>query len=102
MFYVAVTWVSGSGEEGAPSNIVQLGTSDGQQLVVSVGAAPQIATSWNAYAGTSPGTLNLQNQNPLGTGSSWTMTAGLTAGATLPSGQKPSWFVVDHRVIERG
>jgi hypothetical protein len=102
MFYVAVTWVNGSGDEGAPSEIAQMSTSDGQQLVVTVGAPPQNVTSWNAYAGTSPSTLNLQNPSPLGTNGSWTMTSGLNAGAALPSGQRPTWFIVDHRVIERG
>ena len=66
MFYVAVTWVNGSGDEGAPSDFAQLSTSDGQQLVVTVGAPPQNVTTWNVYAGTSPTTLNLQNPSPLG------------------------------------
>jgi hypothetical protein len=102
MFYVAVTWVSGSGDQGAPSDLVQLGTSNGQQLVVTVGGPPQNVTSWNAYVGMSPSSLNLQNSSPLGTTSTWTMSSGLNPGAPLPSGQRPTWFVVDHRVIERG
>jgi len=40
-FYVAVTWVNAMGDEGAPSDFAQLGTSDGQQLIVSVGGMPQ-------------------------------------------------------------
>jgi hypothetical protein len=102
MFYVAATWVNGSGDEGTPSDIVQLATSNGQQLVVTVGAPPQNVTNWNAYVGVSPASLNLQNQSPLGTSSIWTMTSGLNPGTLLPSGQRPTWFVVDHRVIERG
>jgi hypothetical protein len=102
MFYVAVTWVSLSGQEGAPSDFAQLGTSNGQQLVASVSAAPQSVTSWNVYVGMSPATLNLQNQGPLGTSSSWTMNSGLTPGLPLPAGQLPTWFIVDQRVIERG
>jgi len=102
IFYVAVTWVNGAGKEGAPSEFVQLGTSNGQQLVVTVSVAPQNVTSWNVYVGTSPATLSLQNQGPLGTSSSWTMTSGLIAGNQLPTGQLPTWFAVDHRVIERG
>jgi hypothetical protein len=102
MFYAAVTWVNGAGQEGAPSDLVQLGTSDGQELVVTVSAAPQNVTSWKVYVGTSPATLSLQNQGPLGTSSSWTMTSGLNAGTPLPVGQQPTWLVADHRVIERG
>ena len=54
MFYVAVTWVDATGQEGAPSDFAQLGTSDGQQLVVTVGNPPQNVTSWNVYVGLSP------------------------------------------------
>jgi hypothetical protein len=102
MFFVAVTWVNGGGQEGAPSELVPLGTSDGQQLAVTVSGRPQNATSWNVYVGTSPDTLYLQNQSPLGTSSSWTMTSGPNPGVALPTGQEPTWFIVDHRVIERG
>lgn len=101
-FYVAVTWVDASGQEGAPSDFVSLVTSDGQQLLVSVEAAPGNITSWNAYVGTLPSMLSLQNEGLLRTSSSWTMTSGLNSGAPLPAGQQPTWFVVDHRVIERG
>jgi hypothetical protein len=102
MFYVAATWVNESGDEGAPSDIVQLTTSNGQQLVVTVSGPPLNVTSWNAYVGVSPSSLNLQNQSPLGTSSIWTMSSGLNPGTPLPSGQRATWFVVDHRVIERG
>jgi len=101
-FYVSVTWVDTTGQEGAPSDFAVLGTSEGQQLVVSVGNAPQNVVNWNVYVGLSPATLNLQNVSPLVTGSSWIMTSGLNAGTPLPAGQLPTWFVVDHRVIERG
>jgi hypothetical protein len=79
-----------------------LGTSDGQQLLVTVSNPPQNVTSWNVYVGTSPASLNLQNQSPLGTSNSWIMSSGLNPGTALPTGQLPTWFVVDHRVIERG
>jgi hypothetical protein len=101
-FYVAVTWVNGSNEEGAPSDFAELGTSDGQLLVVSVSGAPQNAIGWNVYVGTAPGGLTLQNDGPLGTTSNWTMTSGVGAGTPLPAGQQPTWFIVDHHVIERG
>jgi hypothetical protein len=101
-FYIAVTWVDATGQEGAPSNFAQLGTSDGQQLLVTVSNPPQNVTSWNVYVGMSPGTLTLQNQSPMGTSSSWIMSSGLNPGTPLPTGQQPTWFAVDHRVIERG
>jgi hypothetical protein len=102
MFYVAVTWVNGASHEGAPSDFAQLGTSNGQQLTVTISVPPQNVTSWNVYVGTSPSMLNLQNQGPLGTSSGWTMTSGIHPGTPLPAGQQPTWFIVDHRAIERG
>ncbi len=101
-FYIAVTWLDTTGQEGAPSDFAQLGTTDGQQLLVTISSPPQNVTSWNVYVGMSPGTLNLQNQSPLATTSSWIMSSGLDPGTPLPTGQQPTWFVVDHRVIERG
>lgn len=101
-YYVAVTWVNAAGQEGAPSEFTTLATSDGQQLVVTVSGAPQNVTGWNVYVGLSPSTSTLQNASPLATDSSWAMTSGLTAGAALPGGQRPSWFVTDHRMFERG
>jgi hypothetical protein len=101
-YYVAITWVNATGDEGAPSDLVELTTSDGQQLVVSVGTAPNCVTGWNVYVGTSPENVSLQNATSLPPGGNWTMNAGLSTGVALGNGQKPSWFVVDHRVIERG
>jgi hypothetical protein len=101
MFYVAVTWVNACGQEGAPSSLAQSGTSAGQQLVVTVGAPPPNVTGWNVYVGTSPAALNLQNQSAAAM-SSWTMTSGPSPGAPIPMGQLPTWFIVDHRVMERG
>ncbi|MBV9769374.1 MAG: hypothetical protein JOZ32_07375 [Bryobacterales bacterium] len=101
-FYVAVTWVNGTGQEGMPSPFAELGTSDGQQLFVTVANPPQNAITWNVYVGNSPTTLSLQNVVPLAPSISWTMTSALNTGAQLPTGQQPTWFSVDHRVIERG
>jgi hypothetical protein len=101
-YYVAVTWVNAAGHEGAPSDLAELTTSDGQQLVVSVGAPPESVAGWNVYVGTSPEDVTLQNAMSLPANGSWTMNGGLSTGAALGGGQRPSWFVVDHRVIERG
>lgn len=101
-FYVAVTWVGTGGQEGAPSAFAQLGTSNGERLYVTVGNPPQNATTWNVYVGTTPTALTLQNAEPLETGIGWTMNSPPNAGVALPTGQLPTWFAVDHRVIERG
>jgi len=101
-FYVAVTWVGAAGQEGAPSALGQLSTSNGQQLLVSVGNPPQNVTTWNVYVGTTPTTLTLQNVDPILSTIGWTMTSAVNAGVALPTGQLPTWFAVDNRVIERG
>jgi hypothetical protein len=102
LYYVAVTWVNAAGQEGTPSALAVLNTSNGEQLVVSISGSPPNVAGWNVYVGSSPTTSSLQNQSPLATNSSWTMATGPNSGLPLPEGQRPSWFVVDHRVIERG
>jgi hypothetical protein len=101
-YAVAVTWVNTGGQEGAPSDLSELTTSNGQQLIVAVGTAPENAVGWNVYVGSSPAAATLQNQSPITGDGSWTMTSGPISGAPLPKGQVPTWFIVDHRVIERG
>jgi hypothetical protein len=101
MFYVAVTWVNASGQEGAPSAFAEFGTSAGQELVVTVGGLPLNVTGWNVYAGTSPATASLQSENTAAA-NNWTMTSGPNPGSPIPMGQLPTWFIVDHRVMERG
>jgi hypothetical protein len=103
LLYVAVTWLNASSQEGAPSEFAQLQTVDGQELVVTIGGAPQNVTSWNVYVGSSPNSAALQNASPIAIGtSSWTMTSGPNPGGAPGDGQRPNWFIVDHRVIERG
>jgi hypothetical protein len=102
LYYVAVTWVNAAGQEGSPSDFAGLDTTNSQQLMVSVSGVPTNVTGWNVYVGASPSTVSLQNQGPLPTNSSWTMISGPNPGAPVPTGQRPSWFVVEHRVIERG
>jgi hypothetical protein len=103
-FYVIATWTNSAGQEGAPSPYAQLSTSPGEILSVGLtGTPPQNAIGWNAYVGPSPGAVTRQNDSPVGIGSNWIMTGVLGAGgAPVPMGQKPDWFIVDHRTIERG
>jgi len=101
-FYVEITWVNQTGEQGAPSDVSQLNTSDGQQLVVMAANPPANAKGWNAYVGSSPEALALQNNGPIAIGANWTMTMALQAGPAPASGQQPTWFVVDQQVTQRG
>lgn len=102
-FYVAVTWVNATGQEGAPSAYTEVTTLPGEALSVAapVGLPPN-AIGWNTYVGSSPGAMSRQNGTPLTLGTAWAMTGALNAGAPLTTGQKPAWFIVDRHFIERG
>ena len=101
-FYVSTTWVNQQGQEGSPSEIAQISTLDGQQLVVGSQDPPAGATAWNVYVGKSPDTVTLQNGNPIAPGTEWTASGGLTQGIRPGDGQQPTWFLADERLIERG
>ncbi len=101
-YYVAVAWVNQTGQSGSASEVAQLTTSTGQQLVVSAVDPPFNAAGWNAYVGEAPEATSLQNSSPIAIGATWTLTAALQTGAKPGRGQQPTWFLADHRVIERG
>ena len=101
-YYVAATWRNPGGQEGSPSDLAEITTNSGQQLVVDAGIAPSGVSGWNAYVGNTPANIRLQNSTPIAIGSTWTMTAGLAQGPGPGQGQQPTWFLVDQRVIERG
>ena len=102
VFYAAVTWVNAAGEEGAPSDFAEASTLPGEVLSVTPTGLPPNAVGWNTYVGASPGAMSRQNSIPLALGTAFAMTGALSAGAPLPTGQKPTWFVVDRHYIERG
>jgi hypothetical protein len=101
-FFVAVTWVNLLGQEGSPSEVAQISTLNGQQLLVTSQNPPASASAWNAYVGTSPDSLGLQNGSPIAAGATWTLAGALTAGVKPGDGQLPTWFLADQRLIERG
>jgi hypothetical protein len=101
-YYVSTSWVNRQGQEGSLSDVAQISTLDGQQLLVSAQTPPPIATAWNVYIGTSPDTITLQNGNPIAAGGDWTQPGALTYGARPGTGQQATWFLADQRLIERG
>jgi|SRR5579871_1816015 len=101
-YYAAVAWLNSTGQAGALSDVAQLTTATGQQLVVTSMNPPPSAAGWNAYVGSSPEKVTLQNSGPIAVGNTWTLTSGLHAGPVPGGGQQPTWFLVDQRVIERG
>lgn len=100
-YYVAVTWTNTAGHESNPSDLATITTVDGQQMIVSVINPPANALGWNVYVGQSPDTISLQNSTPIELSNTWALTT-LVQGSAAGSGQAPTWFFVDHRIIERG
>jgi hypothetical protein len=100
-YYVAVTWTNAGGQESSPSDIETITTADGQQMVVAVANPPATGSGWNIYADLAPDTISLQNAVPIDLSESWTLGT-LVEGRAVGTGQQPTWFFVDHRVIERG
>lgn len=102
-YFVQVTWVNQTGQESAPSQQSQLNTAPGTQLVIAAAEnAPQYATGWNVYAGTSQGSISLQNSTLLTLGATWMMPGGLVAGQAPGAGQTPDWYVTNDHVLPRG
>jgi hypothetical protein len=101
-YYVAVGWVSQLGQEGASSEVSQISTMDGQQLMIAAVNPPANAVGWNIYAGETPTSIGRQNTSPIGITNTWTITGSLGQGPGPSDGQQPSWYLVDQRVIERG
>jgi len=100
-YYVVVTWTNVTGQESNPSDVATITTAGGQQMVVAMASPPANASGWNVYVGQSPDTVSLQNTAPIAVSDSWTLTT-LVQGGPAGTGQAPTWFFVDHRVIERG
>jgi len=101
-FYVEVTWVNQEGQEGSASDISQITTPAGQQLVVTPINPPANAAGWNVYVGLSPEKMGIQNSAPIGINTNWTTPLGPQPGVPPGAGQLPTWFFVDHREIQRG
>jgi hypothetical protein len=103
-YFVEVSWVSASGDEGAPSETTALDVPSGDTLQVQAVNAPPIAVSWKVYAGVAPDSLYLQNSIPLAPGASWIApSSGLIATGPQPGeGQQPVYLSPAPRILLRG
>lgn len=107
IYYVRVSWVSATGQEGAPSEVTTYQTADGSLLVVTAGTSPPVATGWNVYLGLTATTLALQNSTPLAIGQAFPLPAtglvtGVTAGRAPGEGQSPDVYVTGGWTLNRG
>jgi hypothetical protein len=101
-YYVAMAWASSGGEEGAASVPNTINTAS-STFSVQPGPAPDAATGWNVYAGTSPDAMIRQNASLLQPGQNWTAPSALTNTGKAPGdGQRPTYFQPIPRIIQRG
>ncbi|MCZ2075099.1 MAG: hypothetical protein LC130_08875 [Bryobacterales bacterium] len=102
-YFVRVSWVNRSGEEGLPGELGTLEAPGGTLLAVKAVGAPANARGWYVYAGTAVDDLSRQNSSPMGIGETWFEPAtGLVAGALPGAGQEPNCLRGLPRVLERG
>jgi hypothetical protein len=102
-YFVQVTWLNATSEEGMPSPIVSATAPNQNAIQVKSNNAPVNATNWNVYAGTSIDSITRQNANPIALGESWIMPAtGLISGMAPGTGQQPNYFYELPRYLQRG
>jgi len=102
-YYVRVSWVGASGQEGAASFPTTYLTVQGSLLVVEAVNAPTNATGWNVYAGETDSPLARQNGGPTPVGQSFTISpTGIVAGPPPGEGQRPDMYVSGARLLRRG
>jgi hypothetical protein len=102
-YYVQITWLNSAGQEGAPSDVVSIETTDEMQLLVTPPPAPQNVVAWNVYVGTAPQAISSQNDLALAPGRDWQLPAtGLKLGRKPGTGQAPDIYVVDRQEFHRG
>lgn len=102
IYYVTMTWLNTSGEEGASAvpAVILLSAST---LQIQPAAPPLAAASWNIYAGHTPEGMVLQNSSPIPAGETWIQTGGLAQTGHLPGrGQEPNYVKSIPRVLLRG
>lgn len=102
-YYVRVSWVSASAQEGSPSEVTAFETADGSLLAVQTMQPPVIATGWNVYIGFTDSTVTLQNGTPIPVAQAFTLpSSGLVSGRAPGDGQTPDVYVTGGRMLRRG
>jgi hypothetical protein len=103
IYYVRVSWLSATGQEGLASKETTYQTADGSLLVVQSVAPPAVAAAWNVYIGTTETTVTLQNAAPIPVGQTFTIPGtGLITGIPAGSGQAADSWVTGGRALLRG
>ena len=102
-YFVQTSWVSATGQEGAPGSIVTLDAVPGAAPVVTVQGAPAGVTGFNVFMGLSADSMTLQNSSPVAVGNSFTLGAGGLIHGTPPgTGQAPDYYITGGPGLTRG
>jgi hypothetical protein len=103
LYYVQVSWVSASGQVGAPSYATTYETPADGLAVVTAANPPVAAMGFNVYMGLTPNTITLQNSAAVAVGASFTLpSSGLVIGVAPGSGQAADVYVVGGPTLRRG
>lgn len=101
-YYVTMSWVNRAGEEGA-SGVPDAITTSGTTFEVKPPSSPGGVTGWNVYVGQTPGTMFIQNDEPITAGQVWRQPLLMkTTGRTPGTGQVPDLLKPIPRVLQRG
>ena len=101
-YYVATSWTSSDGEEGASSTAVTIAC-EASTLVAQQAKAPATAVGWNVYVGPGPELMTRQNAAPIAIGQTWMQANSLTSDGTSPGpGQAVSYYKATPRMMWRG
>jgi hypothetical protein len=102
-YYVQVSWLNATSEEGMPSAIVSATATDQNAMQATPKNPPANATNWNVYAGTSIDSITRQNAIAIALDESWIMpSTGLVAGPAPGTGQEPNYYYELPRYLQRG
>ncbi len=102
IYYVQTTWISATGQEGAPSELTTYETPPTSVLMVGMPIPPTVATGFNAYIGLSSTTVTLQNTTAIPVGENFAVAAALATGSPVGGGQLADIFIIGGRTLRRG
>jgi hypothetical protein len=102
-YYVQVSLVSASGQEGEPSEPTTYEPPAESLPVVTMVNPPAVATGFNVYMGLSAETVSLQTSSPVPVGSNFTLSgSGLATGRRSGCGQAPDFYITGGLMLRRG
>lgn len=98
-YFLRMAWANASGQEGAPSDMVNLALEPGN--VITPGPIPAGSAGWNVYIGDTTRSLHRQNNLLIPASTGWTFGGSVSPGIQPGTGQPPDYFIADRRAIPR-